>query len=224
MKATLLVIALGIAGASGLLGVAQAQVAGSTTVGVAVTEMNQVALGWSARKSILGKTVYNEHGDKVGKVDDLIVAPDKNVSYLIIGAGGFIGIGRHDVAIPVSQIREQGGRIVLPGATKEVVKAMPQFDYASDTAKRDQFVAKAGQEIAKAKGRIADIEKKASAVSGEARTKLDQQVAVIKQDLKPAEEKLAELSHATASKWKQFEGAVNKALLRVQQSVEKATG
>src|SRR5439155_26255356 len=108
-----------------------AQVAGSTAVGVTVVEM-EVALGWSAKKQILGKTVFNESHETVGRVDDIIIAPDKSVSYLIIGAGAFVGLGRHDVAIPIDQIIEQAGEIVLPGATKDVIKALPAFDYAKD--------------------------------------------------------------------------------------------
>jgi hypothetical protein len=57
-----------------------AQVAGSTTIGVAVAEMDEVAVGWSAKKKILGMTVSNENNEKVGKVDDIIIAPDKGVS------------------------------------------------------------------------------------------------------------------------------------------------
>ena len=47
-------------------GVAQAQVAGSTTLGVAVTEMGEVVNGWSAKKGILGKAVYNDADQKIG--------------------------------------------------------------------------------------------------------------------------------------------------------------
>jgi hypothetical protein len=48
----------------------------------------------------------------------------------IVGAGGFVGVGRHDVAIPVAQITEQDGKLVLAGATKDAIKALPKFDYA----------------------------------------------------------------------------------------------
>ena len=108
----------------------RAQVAGATTVGVTVEEMKVVALGWSAKKKILGKAVYNDKNEKIGTVDDLIITPDKSVSYAIIGAGGFLGMGKHDVAIPVSQFKEDKGRIVLAGATKDALKAMPKFEYA----------------------------------------------------------------------------------------------
>ena len=108
----------------------RAQVAGATTVGVTVEEMKVVALGWSAKKKILGKAVYNDKNEKIGTVDDLIITPDKSVSYAIIGAGGFLGMGKHDVAVPVGQFKEDKGRIVLAGATKDALKAMPKFEYA----------------------------------------------------------------------------------------------
>ncbi|MFY8087024.1 MAG: PRC-barrel domain-containing protein, partial [Rubrivivax sp.] len=108
---------------------ATAQVAGSTPTSVTVLETSQLAMGWSAKKSILGRTVYHDSGEKVGRVEDLIVDPDRNVSYVIVGAGGFIGIGRHDVAVPISQIRQQNGRFLMAGATKDSVKAMAAFSY-----------------------------------------------------------------------------------------------
>ena len=116
-----------VAGSAGSLG---AQVAGSTTVGVSVEELKVVAAGWSAKKKILGKAVYNEKNEKIGVVDDLIVTPDKSISYAIIGAGGFLGMAKHDVAIPVGQFKEDKGKIVLAGATKDALKAMPKFEYA----------------------------------------------------------------------------------------------
>jgi PRC-barrel domain len=109
---------------------AMAQVAGSTRLGVTTEEVKIVASGWSSKKQILGKTVFNENNEKVGKIDDLIVAPTGELSFVIIGAGGFAGVGRHDVAIPVQQIQLQDGKFVLPGATKAAVKALPKFEYA----------------------------------------------------------------------------------------------
>lgn len=109
---------------------AQAQVAGTTTIGVAALQVKAVAVGWSARKQILGRTVYNETGETVGKVDDLIVTPDDAVSFAIIGVGGFLGVKRHHVAIPVSLLGLRAGELVLPGATKAAIKDLPPFDYA----------------------------------------------------------------------------------------------
>jgi uncharacterized protein YrrD len=114
----------------GVSGTSDAQVAGSTTIGVTVTEMNEIIAGWSAKKNILGKPVYNDANQKIGSIDDIIITPEKFVSYAIVGTGGFVGLMKHDVAIPMSHLQMDKGKAVLPGATKEVLKALPEFAYA----------------------------------------------------------------------------------------------
>ena len=117
----------------GMMGNALAQekapVAGMS-IGVSADELVTVAKGWSAKNQIMGKDVYNDKSEKVGVVDDLIITPDKAVSYAIIGTGGFIGMDKHDVAIPVNQLKIEGGMITLPGATQDAIKAMHTFQYA----------------------------------------------------------------------------------------------
>jgi sporulation protein YlmC with PRC-barrel domain len=109
-------------------------IAGRAPLGVTVIEMEAIVVGWSAKKDLLGKTVVNDKNERIGKVEDLIVSPGKDsklpyASFAIIGVGGFLGIGRNDVAIPMEQLRIQDKRIVLPGATKDALKALPKFEY-----------------------------------------------------------------------------------------------
>jgi sporulation protein YlmC with PRC-barrel domain len=106
------------------------QVAGSTEIGVAAAELREITRGWSAKRQIMGQPVYNNKDERVGQVEDIIIAPDKAVSYAIVGAGGFLGLGKHDVAIPVNQFKVTDGKLVLAGATKDALKAMPEFEYA----------------------------------------------------------------------------------------------
>ena len=110
--------------------ISHAQVAGSTLIGVSVAEMRDVTSGWSAKRQILGQPVFNDKDERVGSIDDVIIAPDKAVSYAIINAGGFIGLTKHDVAIPVSQLKLADNKLVLAGATKEALRASPPFEYA----------------------------------------------------------------------------------------------
>ena len=110
--------------------ISHAQVAGSTLIGVSVTEMRDVSKGWSAKRQIVGQPVFNDKDERVGSIDDIIIAPDKAVSYAIINAGGFTGLTKHDVAIPVSQLKLVDKKLVLAGATKEALKASPPFEYA----------------------------------------------------------------------------------------------
>ena len=110
--------------------ISHAQVAGTTLLGVTVTELQEVAKGWSVKHTILGQHVYNDKNERIGTVDDLIVTPDKAVSYAIVNAGGFLGLAKHYVAIPVSQLKLVDKKLVLPGATKDALKASPEFQYA----------------------------------------------------------------------------------------------
>jgi hypothetical protein len=107
-------------------------VAGSETIviGVTVTELTNVVNGWSVKKKVLDQRIYNDTKQKIGKVDDIIIGPDRAVNYAIIGTGGFLGLDRHDVAIPIKQFKVENGKFILPGATKEALKKMPPFKYA----------------------------------------------------------------------------------------------
>jgi len=109
---------------------AAAQVAGSMTIGVPATELVTLAKGWSVKNQILGKVVYNEKDEKVGQVEDIIVTPDKAISYAILSVGGFLGLGERDVAIPFTQLKAGDGKFLLRGATKDALKALPAFSYA----------------------------------------------------------------------------------------------
>jgi sporulation protein YlmC with PRC-barrel domain len=109
---------------------AAAQVAGSTILGVSVAELRDVMEGWSAKRQILGQDVYNDKQERVGVVEDIIISPKKTVTYGIVGAGGFLGFDRRDVVIPVDQFKLADGKLLLPGATKESLAAMPPFEYA----------------------------------------------------------------------------------------------
>jgi sporulation protein YlmC with PRC-barrel domain len=128
MRTIVLVVFTSLVIAAGAVD-AVAQTAGSM-ISVSTIELRELATGWSAKKQILGKGVYNDAGDKVGDINDLIVTPDKAVSYAIVGVGGFLGVGEHEIAVPVGQLKQQEGKIVLSGATKDALKAAPKFEYA----------------------------------------------------------------------------------------------
>jgi len=92
--------------------------------------MTDVTKGWSAKRTILGQSVYNDKNERVGSVDDIIIAPDKAVSYFIVNAGSFLDLVKHDVAVPVAQLKLVDNKLVLAGATKESLRASPEFEYA----------------------------------------------------------------------------------------------
>lgn len=60
--------------------------------------------GHHLSSDILGVSVYSADGDSVGSINDLIVDGDERVVAVLIGVGGFLGVGRRDVAIPISEV------------------------------------------------------------------------------------------------------------------------
>jgi hypothetical protein len=88
-------------------------------------------LGWSAKRQIIGHPVFNHLNERVGSIDDVIVTQDKSVSYAIINAGGFLAVTKHDVAVPVSQLKVVDDKLVLDGATRDALNAAPPFEYAN---------------------------------------------------------------------------------------------
>ena len=111
-----------------------APIAGRAPLGVTVVETEAIVLGWSAKKDVLGKTVVNDKNDRIGKIDDVIISPGKGnnapaAPFAIIGVGGFLGLGKRDVAIPMDQLKVNNKQLTLPGATKDALKALPPFVY-----------------------------------------------------------------------------------------------
>jgi PRC-barrel domain len=102
-----------------VVAVAAAQVGGAG-IGATEEEMNTVMQGWNVKKQVLGRPVYNEYKQKLGIIDDLIITRDHLVSYVIIEVGGFLGVGKHEVAISMSQLTEDRERFILPTATRYV--------------------------------------------------------------------------------------------------------
>lgn len=100
------------------------------TVQLVKVDVMKISTGYRASK-VIGSTVVNEAGDTVGKVDEIIVGPDGKAPFIVLSVGGFLGVGDKLVVLPYEQMKTNGKKIVLPGATKDSLKALPEFKYAS---------------------------------------------------------------------------------------------
>jgi sporulation protein YlmC with PRC-barrel domain len=84
--------------------------------------------------NIIGKPVYNGTGDdaeKIGSVNDLVINPDGSIEALVIGVGGFLGIGQKDVAIEYELAtweERDNDRWLVVETTAEALKAQQEFD------------------------------------------------------------------------------------------------
>lgn len=75
---------------------------------------------------IVGTEVYGSDGKKVGSIDTVLMKPDsRTIDRLVVGAGGVLGIGAHNVALPVSDFHwdtQKGGFTI--GKTEAQLKSM----------------------------------------------------------------------------------------------------
>jgi hypothetical protein len=66
---------------------ARAQTAGETKLGVTVVEGVDIINGRSVKRQLLGQDVYNDKGEKIGKIEDIIIGRNRASSYGIVSAG-----------------------------------------------------------------------------------------------------------------------------------------
>jgi sporulation protein YlmC with PRC-barrel domain len=173
MKTILTVSLLSLALASGPALAQSAQPADRNTAAATNTagSANKMMLkgNWRASK-LIGVNVYNEGNEKLGDVNELILDKGGKIAAVVIGVGGFLGMGEHDIAVSMDKLKfvEEPVRTssttpatsrdtttgvstapanspaparnanvndwvpdhAVMSATKEQLKAMPQFKYS----------------------------------------------------------------------------------------------
>jgi hypothetical protein len=97
---------------------------------IAVVDIAGLSTGYRGSK-VIGSDVRNDANDKIGTVDDILIARTDFVPYAIISVGGFLGVGNKLVAVPYRalQPREDNKSFILPGATKDQLKSLSEFKY-----------------------------------------------------------------------------------------------
>ncbi len=113
--------------ATALTGSAWAQGA-PQTVTLMKVDPSSLATGYRTSK-IVGSTVVNEANETVGTIDDLIVTPTDKVPFAVLSVGGFLGLGTKYVVVPFTSLQIQDKKILLAGATKDSLTALPEFKY-----------------------------------------------------------------------------------------------
>jgi hypothetical protein len=101
------------------------------TVTLAKVDVQKLTAGYRASK-IIGSSVTNDAQENIGKIDDLLVSPDGKNPYVVLSIGGFLGMGTHFVAVPFDSLKLVENKVVLPGGTKDGLRMLPEFKYATD--------------------------------------------------------------------------------------------
>ena len=114
-------IAAGLAGSALLASVAFAQTPTATTnseksASSAVTLSDSSMQGnWRASK-VVGLNVYNDKNESLGSINDILMDKSGNIKAVVLGVGGFLGVGEHLVAVPFDKVKFVTEPVVYIGA------------------------------------------------------------------------------------------------------------
>ena len=70
----------------------------------ASSEKMMLKNNWRASK-LMGLDVYNEANEKLGDINELILDKNGKVNAVVIGVGGFLGMGEHDIAVTMDKLK-----------------------------------------------------------------------------------------------------------------------
>lgn len=87
-------------------------------------------------KELLAENVRNAANESIGSINDVLIGGDGKIAAVIIGVGGFLGMGEKNVALPFDQLTfakdAADDLIVSTTATKESLQAAPEYTKPED--------------------------------------------------------------------------------------------
>jgi len=85
---------------------------------------------------LIGTTVKNDANESIGSINEVVLGKDGKVAAVVIGVGGFLGMGEREVAVNFDALRvaqDANNRTVISlDATKDTLKAAPEWRWAGD--------------------------------------------------------------------------------------------
>jgi hypothetical protein len=86
---------------------------------------------------LIGSRVVNAANETIGDINEVVLGQDGKVAAVVIGVGGFLGMGESEVAVSFSSLqmrRDQNGNVVLTlNATKDTLKEAPAWRWETKT-------------------------------------------------------------------------------------------
>jgi hypothetical protein len=112
---------------------AQAPQTAQRQAGPAAQALSSVPQGSATITHWYKQSVYDTADNKIGEIDDVLASRDGKITALIIGVGGFLGIGEKGVAVPFDAVRvttkDNNKWYLVMNSTKDALKAAKGFKY-----------------------------------------------------------------------------------------------
>jgi len=81
-----------------------------------------------------GLNVYNDANEKLGDINELILDKDGKVSAVVIGVGGFLGMGEHDIAVSMDKLKFKEEAVRMSATTTSTTTRESTTGAATTTA------------------------------------------------------------------------------------------
>ena len=110
----------GVAASALLASVAFAQSPSATTdrattaAPAAASDTSSFKGSWRTSK-LVGLNVYNDSNESLGSINDLLADKNGDIKAVVLGIGGFLGVGEHLVAVPFDKVKFVDEPIVYTG-------------------------------------------------------------------------------------------------------------
>ncbi|MEX2615447.1 MAG: PRC-barrel domain-containing protein [Alphaproteobacteria bacterium] len=90
---------------------------------------------------LVGRNVTNAGGESIGDIESVIIDQSGEVAAVIVGVGGFLGIGEREVALDWNELTLSGdGGAIRTRMNKEQMTALPEYRYERPDQRRTAFV------------------------------------------------------------------------------------
>ena len=125
---------------------------------------------WRAANCV-GQPIVNASGEKIGDVNDLLFDRTGKITTIVIGVGGFLGLGEKRVALPFEAVtynEQNGTRQIMVPLTKEALLAAPDYKLTEKTT-FDKVKETAADAAQKASEKAVELKDKAAEKIGEMR-------------------------------------------------------
>jgi uncharacterized protein YrrD len=109
--------------------------ASAQAIEMSAFKKEQVAGEWRIANYV-GKPIVNATGEKIGDVNDVLFDRSGKITTVVIGVGGFLGLGEKRVALPFEAItysETDGKRQIMVPLTKDALLAAPDYKLTEKT-------------------------------------------------------------------------------------------
>lgn len=89
--------------------------------------------------NLMRTEVYNPQGERIGRIEDLVIGGGRELAAVVVGVGGFLGIGERYAALPPGAMvltrQPNGSMRAIVNATRDELRNSPEFKFEGNVGR-----------------------------------------------------------------------------------------